>query len=174
MKRILIVTFMLAAAIAVLPALSYEPAMNIAAGIRGTQMEEWYLHTSSTVTIETELPTVSFGYGGRISIPIGVTLNSRTKEYYGVALHGYLEGYVGISYEQRFTDTFSLSSSLKGIYRYYETIDSSLVGGAVSLNFIYMPHPNIGIMIPLEMSFLKGEFDYSISFGSRFLFGGRK
>ena len=174
MKRFLTLLLLSILVTAGIPALSYEPAINITAGIRGSHIEEWYLHTSTLVTLETELPTMSFDYGGRVSIPIGLTLSSRTAEYDGLSIHGYIEGYAGVSYDQRITSTFSMSSGMKFIYRFYETIDSSIIGGSVDLSFIYMPHPNIGITIPMELSFLKGELDYSISFGSRFLFGGRK
>ena len=174
MKRFLSTVILSFLAIACIPALSYEPSINITAGIRGSHIDEWYLHTSTLVSIETELPTMSFEYGGRVSLPIGLTLSSRTAEYDGLSIHGYLEGYAGFSYTQEITSTFSMSSSLKFNYRFYETIDASIIGGSVELGLIYMPHPNIGIVIPLEMSFLKGEMDYSISVGSRFMFGGSR
>lgn len=174
MKRFLTAAILSFIVIASIPALSYEPSIDITAGIRGSHIDEWYLHTSSLVSIETELPTISFGYGGRISLPIGLTLSSRSAEYDGLSIHGYMEGYAGISYEQEITSTFSMSTSLKFNYRFYETIDASIVGGSVEFGLIYMPHPNIGIVIPFEMSFLKGELDYSVSFGSRFMFGGER
>ena len=174
MKRILTITIVVLLASFSISALSYEPALNFSMGIRGSKLEEWYLHTSTLVTLETELPTISFDYGGRLSLPIGLSLNSRSVEYDDIAIHGYIEIFIGMAYEQKVTEKFSISTALKALYRYYETIDSSLIGGSLELGFIFMPHPNIGLMVPLELSMLKGEMDYSISLASRFLFGGSK
>lgn len=174
MKRFLTITIVALLALFSISALSYKPALNFSMGVRGSKLEEWYLHTSTLVTLETELPTISFDYGGRLSLPIGLTLNSRSAEYDDVSIHGYIEGFIGIAYEQEITDRFSISTALKGLYRYYETIDSSLIGGSIDLGFIFMPHPNMGIMVPIELSMLKGEMDFTISIASRFLFGGSK
>ena len=60
MKRFLAITIVALLALSSISALSYRPALNFSMGIRGSKLEEWYLHTSTLVTLETELPTMSF------------------------------------------------------------------------------------------------------------------